>query len=174
MSGTENNIQSLKPRVSKSAVASLTLGILGFLIFLLRFHIFVFPDSLDSLLKNIMGVLGICGFIFGIVTVVRISRLATALVISAVVILFTQIAISQPYPIGDPHGELILVGALVMFVAGVVCIIASKARGFLKLGIIAFVGLVLTIWICGCWAEEYKRYLRKQSRARETYQSLKR
>jgi len=178
MSDTENNTQSQKSRVSKSAVASLTLGILGFLIFLLRFHIFVFPDSLDLLLNNIMGVLGICGFIFGIATVLRISRLATMLVISAVAISLAKIAMSNPFIHSDSFralmGVMLLAGALLMFAAGVVCFVVSKARGLLKHGIVVFVGLLLSSFVCLCCAEEYKTYLRDQSRARGTYQSLKR
>jgi hypothetical protein len=178
MGETENNILSPKLRISKPAVASLTLGILGFLIFLSRFFIFVFPDSLDLLLSNIMGVLGICGFIFGIATVFRISRLATVLAISAVAILLAKIAMSNPFIHSDSFRALmramLLAGALLMFAAGVVCFVVSKARGLLKHGIVVFVGLLLSIFVCLCCAEEYKKYLRDQFRARGTYQSLKR
>ncbi len=151
MSGTENNIQSLKPRVSKSAVASLTLGVLAFLILNLRVFILIFPDHLDLLLINVMGVVGICGFIFGIVTVAKISRLALVIVMLLVVILFIQTFIAVPVCKSNSSVvELISIVVLLTYAAGV-CIRESKNKGFLKHGIIAFVGLVLTSFIFLAW-----------------------
>ncbi len=159
MNDTESITQKTKKTILHTAIASLVFGMPALVIFLSRFFIFVFPDRLDLMLINIMGVLGICGLLFSVATVAKISRLSLAVVILVVVILFIlNFVNSHRYYKSDSFWAfwalmraILYAGVLLIVAAGVVCVRASKTKGFLTYGIIAFVGLVLTSFICLAW-----------------------
>ena len=76
MSEIETDAQEKKPKISKLAIASVSLGIVGFLALGIKGGIVLHPYWLKILLRNIMGVLGILGVIPGVVALVwiQISR----------------------------------------------------------------------------------------------------
>ena len=72
----ETDAQEKKPKISKLAIASVSLGIVGLLARGIKVGMVLHPYWLKILLRNIMGVLGILGVILGVVALVwiQISR----------------------------------------------------------------------------------------------------
>jgi hypothetical protein len=73
MDEADNNPQDQKPRTSKLAIASVTVGVLCFLI--LPFAgVQHYPPQTDVFFLNIVGLLGISGLILGVWALVRIKK----------------------------------------------------------------------------------------------------
>lgn len=73
MGEIEGKVQGQKPKISKLAIASVSLGVLGFLILPLA-SVQHYPAGINVLFLNVVGLLGIIGLIVGVVAVVRIKR----------------------------------------------------------------------------------------------------
>ncbi len=165
MCEVNNSTQIL--RFSIPAVVSLVLGLIGFLIFILTFHIYTFPDRLH--LIYIIGFIGFAGFISGMVKIIEISRLATVTVILAVIILSIEIVMSNPVIHLGYHRLymkiMTLVGMLFMILAQGVFIYVSIAKKALVHGMITSLGILLNSFLFLVWLGEIKytywEYFRK-------------
>lgn len=73
MSETETDSHGQRAKISRLAIASVSLGVLGFLILYFRDVIF-HPRWARVLIWHIMGLLGISGFVLGVAALVRIKR----------------------------------------------------------------------------------------------------
>jgi hypothetical protein len=90
MSGKEITPEKNKPKVSKMAILSVLLGVLGFFIVVLRITTYR-PWWSEFVGRNIVGLSGIVGLILGMLALARISRLIaviTSLVILCPLLLF--------------------------------------------------------------------------------------
>jgi hypothetical protein len=65
--------QGRKPKFSKLAIASVSLGVLAFLVLYLR-GLIIYPYRTRELLWNIVGLLGAIGLIFGVLGIERVLR----------------------------------------------------------------------------------------------------
>ena len=73
MSGTEEKTQDQKPKISKLAIASVSLGILCFLILYFR-NLIRHPLWARVLVWHSMILLGIAGLVLGVVAIIRIKK----------------------------------------------------------------------------------------------------
>lgn len=87
MSETEKVEQGQKPRISKLAIASTSLGILGLLIVLIKVITVIYPDWVSILLRSIKVLIAFLGLIFGAVAFEKIKRSRETLKGSAFAIL---------------------------------------------------------------------------------------
>jgi len=72
----ENNTQNQKPKMYALAMASVLLGVLGFLLLASRIFILIYPNRVEVLVQNIMGLLAILGLILALIALAWISRSA--------------------------------------------------------------------------------------------------
>jgi hypothetical protein len=87
MSKIGNNEQFQKQKISKLAIASTSLGILGLLIVLIKVITVIYPDWVSILLRSIKVLLAFLGLIFGAVAFEKIKRSQETLKGSAFAIL---------------------------------------------------------------------------------------
>ena len=86
MNETEREILHVKTRISKLAVASFVIGILGLIIVFLR-AAYYRPWWSEYIARNVTFLLGIIGLLLGFAALVRISRRLAAITIPVILIL---------------------------------------------------------------------------------------
>ena len=154
MSEIGKNTQGQKPKISKLAMASVSLGVLGVLTLAWRI-LFYRPWWSEYVSRNIVGLSGIAGLVLGVIALVRISRLMAA--ISSLVVLCSfllfrfsgQKGVNQLLLASSLFASLAcLVGLLI---GGVVMQWLSRSRDKLKGSAFAIFGVVLTVFLSVFW-----------------------
>lgn len=156
MSEADKVEQGQKPRISKLAIASLLLGILGFFIIVLRITAYR-PWWSEFVGRNIIGLSGIVGLILGTVALARISRLMAA--ITSLVVLCPFLIFYFSLLIGSRQlldcsifaSLACLVGLLI---GGVVLQWMSRSRRKFRGSGFTILGIVLTVFLSTIWWAE--------------------
>jgi len=159
MSKTRTDAQGQKPKISKLAIASVLLGVLGFSVVVLRVTVYR-PWWSEFVGRNIIGLSGIAGLILGTVALARISRRMA--VITALIILSPFLLFYFSFLIGS---RLLLTFSFYAFYASLASLVGlliggavvhslSRSREkFRGIGF-AILGIVLTTFLSDIWWAE--------------------
>lgn len=145
------------PKFSKLALTSVSLGVLGILILILRIPVYD-PWWSEFVARNIVGLSGTVGLILGIVALARIHKLIAVITSLIVVCSFFLFRFS-----GGKHGLLFLrqfssflsLGCLVgLLIAAAALHWMSRSRKRLKGAALAIFGIVLATFLSAFWWAE--------------------
>ena len=156
MSEAENNTQRQKSKFSKLAIASVSLGVLGISILVLRITLYR-PWWSEFVGRNVIGLSGIAGLILGMAALARISRriaAITALVILSHFLLFNFSALMRIRLLLYCTFYAMLASLVGLLIGAAVVHWMSRSREKFRGSGFIFLGIFLTTFLSDIWWAE--------------------
>ncbi|MHC4677588.1 MAG: hypothetical protein ACYTEK_02725 [Planctomycetota bacterium] len=165
MGERKGNTQSPEPKISRMAIASALVGILGTFVIVLRIG-FYRPWWSEFAARNVVGLLGIVGLALGFVTLWRVSKriaaIALLVLLSSFFLLLCSFFPHLLFAKSTAGCQFLQLCSFLLSIGFLLSLLAmptthawkSRSREKFKGGTFAAVGMVLSAVLAGCWLAE--------------------